>query len=88
MVIVLVLAEVIRELGDSLGKERDLHFSRPDVSRMGLKFLDDLRFSLLCYGHSFLQRHTGLTALRDWRLRIKHVPYPQAPTTGHHINHP
>jgi len=46
MKVVLVFSQVVGELGNSLGQECNLHFSRTYIPRMGLVFVDDLRLFL------------------------------------------
>lgn len=44
MEIMLVLAQMLRQLVDALREEGDLHLCRADVSRVGLEVTDDLCF--------------------------------------------
>jgi len=46
VVVLLVGLEVLGELTDALGEERDLHLGRTGVAVVGAVFLDDLGFSI------------------------------------------
>src|SRR5947209_1706675 len=52
--IVLVRTQVLGELRDALGQERDLYFGGAYVARMGRIVVDDLCFSFFGYGHTLL----------------------------------
>jgi len=47
-----VSAKMICETVDSLSEERDLHFGRPGISRVGLKLRNDCFFLLALKRHA------------------------------------
>lgn len=77
MMVMLVLAEVIREQVDPLGQERDLNFRRTRVRFMNTKVADDLFFLDL------LQRHSGGYSSPGTPLRTarKHPDNAQSPAS-------
>ncbi len=62
MVIMLVLAQVLGQIADALRQKGNLHFGGAYITGVGLKVVDDLRFLLFGYGHTFLQQKLTIGA--------------------------
>src|SRR5579884_11973 len=55
VVVVLVLTKVVGQVGNARGQQSDLHLRGPDVTRVSLVLLDNLRLLFFRYGHTVLR---------------------------------
>jgi hypothetical protein len=75
--------EVLREVADTRGKERDLNFGRPGVALVGAELVDEARFLFCEKGHCCLVcLPVGAAKYMERAPSVNHYHAPRIPVIG------